>query len=298
MDTKRIAGSRHIAMGWVRAVGAYLIALLACCTPPSVMAKASNEYVAKFTFTNNTATAKDALSFEILGILPANVSASFVKGSRMQGPILLDDLTTRTRVRASGAVRTVNMGQTATIEVRLKNAKSARLSDPRWGVLVMGAVPVPIPGGLGRPAIAGGTWVLDPEFILFNDTVDVHFGVRNLQLFTNISTADFEMLDPESVLTALPDVSLPDVFLSPGTNSADQGLRFEIFPEPDDGKWLVASGQIYDSSGETVGAFIHGVQAIPEPSISALWAVGLTGVSLLTVRRRNDFWNGKRTDRG
>ncbi len=274
-------GTWKVLREWLRLIA--LSTLL--CIPVPVMAKDTNEYVAKFTFKNKTAGQRDALSFEILGVLPRDVSVKFLKGSKMQGPITLDNLTTRTRVRASGIVRAVNPGETADIEIRLKKKEEARIGDPRWGLLVNGTVPVPLPP-LGKPEITGGQWKLDPEFTLFNDTEDVPFGIRNLQLFTNVSTDDFEMLDPQTFFGANPNSSLPSFLLSPGTNSADQGLKFEMFPEPDVGMWLVATGQLYDDTGETVGAFIHGVQAVPEPSTLALCGGGLIGLRALASRRR------------
>lgn len=257
-----------------------LAALLS--VPDPVGAAASKEYVAKFTFTNQQMGQRDALSFEVLGVLPKDLSVKILKGSTLQGPITLDDLTTRTRVRVSGATRAVNNGQTADIEIRLKNKKEARIADPRWGVLQGGVVPVPLPP-LGKPKITGGKWALDPQFTAFNDT-DEPFGVRNLELFTNVSPVDFEALDPHALLADDLDSLLPSFFLSPGTSTIDLGLSLDIFPEPNPGLFLVAIGQIVDESGTVVGAFIHGVQAEEVPQPAALVLVGAGGLGLWAAR--------------
>lgn len=241
------------------------------CIAGQLWAMPVNQYVAKFSFKNEQMGQRDALSFEIAA--PRNdVSVRLLPGSKLNGPITLDDLTNRTRVRIAGTVRAVNNGDTAEIEIRLKNGrKEARISDARWGVLQNGAVPVPLPP-LGRPKIAGGKWELDPQFTVFNDIADVSFGVRNLQLFTNVTPDVFEALDPETFLSTTFDPSLPNFFVSSGTNTDDLGLSFTIFPEPDPGLFLVAIGQIVDEAGNVVGAFIHGVQAqaVSEPCTVAL----------------------------
>ena len=276
---------------WMWSCAIALSALLSL--PGPLGAATSKEYVAKFTFMNEQMGQRDALSFEVLGVLPKDLSVKILKGSTLQGPITLDDLTTRTRVRVSGAIRAVNNGQTADIEIRLKNKKEARIADPRWGVLQGGVVPVPLPP-LGKPKITGGKWVLDPEFTAFNDTTDVPFGVRNLELFTNVSPVDFEALDPQALLAEGLDSSLPSFFLSPGTSTLDLGLLLDIFPEPAPGLFLVAMGQIVDDSGHVVGAFIHGVQTeVPQPSALAL--VGAAWLGFWAVRARRHAALRRRT---
>jgi len=137
---------------------------------------------------------------------------------------------------------------------------------------------------LGPAALTGGRFTLDPSYVAYNDS-SVALEIRNLQLMSNISEAAFDALDVSAVYSEAFNPSLPEFTLSPGTNSADLGLMFNVSPEPDPGNYLAALGQVVDpSTGTVVGAFVQGVQVIPEPRSLILMLVGLAGVF---VR-----WNG------
>lgn len=117
-----------------------------------------------------------------------------------------------------------------------------------------------------RPRLPGFQVVTkDADLTLYNDLTD-SFGVQDLGFLPNITESAFDNLDLDLLLARSFDSSEP-AFTLPPANLQD----FPDLPDPDPGNVFAADEQLLDpSSGEVIGAFAEGVEAVPEPSTLAL----------------------------
>jgi len=282
---------------------ALIVTALLVLSQGAARATTINRFVAVYQAVYNAAAAPNSASLQFIvngstvrgGLRPGDVGIEIVRGSRLVSSLQPGTSLQKTRlsngdllVTVVGDIRTANPGQIARIRVVIEKGgvSTLRLGSPRWGDVDLSVNTQFTP--LGPAALTGGAYVLDPQYLAHNDSAEAALGIRNLEFLSGIKTSTFSDLDVGALFRAGDNPTLPSFVLSPGTSSLDLGLTLDAGPEPPPTTWLAAMGQILDpGSGEVIGAFIHGVQAVPEPSASVLALGGCAAVlALARLRKR------------
>ena len=141
--------------------------------------------------------------------------------------------------------------------------------------------------------VSGFEYTLDPVYSSFNDLDTLLYGVsgaqfevRNLQFFSNVDEAFVTGFDLGALLGASYDQGLPHFTLdsseTPGLKSFED--LFDVFNEPDPGRFVVSVGQLYSvADGMVVSTFLHAAQAVPEPPAITLVALALLALALISA---------------
>ncbi|HEY2158451.1 MAG TPA: PEP-CTERM sorting domain-containing protein [Isosphaeraceae bacterium] len=121
----------------------------------------------------------------------------------------------------------------------------------------------------------------DPIFSFSNELEDnIPFGIQNLRFEVNVPELSPSQLDPDN--NSPFDPNLPHFLLNQG-----DAMDFSLPDTLDPGNWDYAFGQVVDTQGHVLGAFIVGTN-VPEPASVWMLTGGLLGaVAIRSSRRRS-----------
>ncbi|HMK67097.1 MAG TPA: hypothetical protein VK433_01020 [Stellaceae bacterium] len=140
------------------------------------------------------------------------------------------------------------------------------------------------------------TAAFDPMYTISNDldpasfSPDTSFTIENLAFLGNLTTAQFNALDINSIAAGILPIgatpATPSTFtlVSSQLSSGTFAQAFlDPFPEPGTDLWDVAVGQFFDPTTDSLYGFIDGYQGVPEPPAVILLGSGLVLLGLLRV---------------